>query len=142
MESIKEVLSNASPFYRFQVFHAKESEAGKPEKTKTVGMAYLKSGSSIYTLRLWTLLGERFYLVTKRQDPEKFFVMTREPNRNPNSKNRYFWNIVGNAHADTTKGVVVIEFDLFEKRIYMSLFPEKYAQSSTLPDFEAFETAA
>jgi len=142
MESIKEVLSNASPYYRFQVFHAKENEAGKPEKTKTVGMAYLKAGSSIYTLRLWTFLGDRFYLVAKRHDPEKFFVMTREATRNPNSKNKYFWNIVGNAHADTSKGVVVVEFDLFEKPVYMSLFPEKYAQSTTLPDFEAFDQAA
>ena len=142
MESIKEVLSNASPFYRFQVFHAKGDEAGKSEKAKTVGMAYLKSGSSIYTLRLWTFLSDRFYLVAKRHDPEKFFVMTREPNRNPNSKNKYFWNIVGNAVADSSKGCIQIEMDLLERPIFMSIFPESSARSAAMLDPEVFEEAA
>jgi len=142
MESIKDVLSTTAQFYRFQVFLAVANEEGKLKKTKTVGMAYLKSGQGIYTVRLWTFLGERFFLVAKRGEPEKFFVMTREDNRNPGSKNKYFWNIVGNAAADTANGVVAIDFDLFDKKVYMNLFPEKFPQSATLPEAVAFDPAA
>ena len=142
MESIKDVLSESTDFYRFQVFQGTAGENGKIEKTKTVGMAYLKSGQNIYTLRLWTFIGERFYLVSRRHEPEKFYVMTRELNRKPDSKNKYFWNIVGNAAADTQAGVVAISFDLFEKPIYMNLFPEKYAHSATLPETMALDPAA
>lgn len=142
MNSVKDILSNTTQFHRFQVFLAAANEEGKLERTKTVGMAYLKSGQSIYTVRLWTFLGERFYLVAKRHEPENFFVMTRQANRNPASKNKYFWNIVGNAKADTQNGVVVIDFDLLDKPIYMNLFPEKFAQSATLPEAVAFDPAA
>ena len=134
MESVKDVLSNAPQFFRFGVFQAKDNAAGKPERTKTVGMAYLKAGSNIYTLRLWTLLNERFYLVTRRNDPEAFLIMTREPNRGQWSKNKYFWNIVGSGRADTEKGVIVLEFDLFERPIYMNLFPERSATSAAMSD--------
>ncbi len=132
---------SSSAFYRFQVVLGNESSAGF-EKTKTIGMAYLKEGQSTYTLRLWTLLNDRFYVIPSKHDPAKYLVMTREPNKNPNGKNRYFWNIVGNGVALSSLGYIRFEFDLFDKPIYMAIYPESSAQAASLPDFASFDEIA
>src|SRR5579871_168012 len=85
--------------YRFKLMQGNASSNGSFEKSKTVGMAYLAEGSHSYSLRLWMLLRDRFYLVPRKNDPTQFLVVTKEPNRNPHAKHRTFSNIVGNAKA-------------------------------------------
>lgn len=130
MKALKEILDTQmekmkpTKFYRFQLFV--ESTDGNTKK-KTVGMAYLKEGQGIYTLRLWTLLEDKFFLLPSKDDSTKYLLMTREPNKSATPKNKYFWNIVGNAKADSTKGVIEMNFDLLDKKIYMSIYPEESA---------------
>lgn len=131
-----------SKFYRFRVLQGNFSEEGKLEKTKTVGMAYTQEGQSMFTIRLWTLVSERFYLLMNREDSSRYLILTREPNKNQNAKNKYYWNIVGNGKADSTLGVIKLEFDLFEKPIYMNIFPESTALSSAIPMPESFDSVA
>lgn len=128
-----QIKSNVSQFYRFPLFQAVTNNDVKLEK-KTVGMAYLKEGQNIYTVRLWTFLNERYYAIPSRTDSAKYLIMTREPNRNPSAKNKFFWNIVGNGNVNSKDGVVELRFDLWPEPIYMSLFPEKSAQSAMLAD--------
>ncbi len=129
-------------FYRFQVFQGEVDSNKKVKKTKSVGMAYLKEGQTMMTLRLWTFVSERFYLILNQNDASKYFVMTREPNKNPLAKNKYFWNIVGNGVIDTIQGLVTIDFDLFDKPIYMGIHPEPSAYSVALPQPEVTNDAA
>jgi hypothetical protein len=110
---------------------------GKFEKAKTVGMAYLKEGQTTYTLRLWMFLNERYYIIANKNDPARFLVLSREANKNPLSKNKYFWNIVGNGKIDSHLGVIRLEFDLFDRPIYMNIFPESSATGAQLPEPEA-----
>lgn len=126
-----------STFYRFQIF-VKDSEG----KKKTVGMAYLGEGQNIYTVRLWTFLEEKYFLLQSQDDPTKFFVMTREPIKSPNAKNKYFWNIVGNAKANTSQSVLEINFDLIEKILYLNLFPETSSTPRELAAPEVNNSAA
>ena len=127
MKALKDILDThmdklkTTKFYRFQLF---VQGAGKKN---TVGMAYLKEGQSIYTLRLWTFLDDKYFLLPSKEDSTKYLLMTREPNKSNTSKNKYFWNIVGNAKADSTKGVIEMNFDLLDKKIYMSIYPEESA---------------
>lgn len=129
-------------FYRFQVFQGEENGAGQVRKSKSVGMAYLKDGQNIFTLRLWMFSWERYYVLPNKNDASKFLVMTREPNRSPNAKNKYFWNIVGNGTVDTVQGLIRLEFDLLERPIYVSTHPESSAHSAALPAPEELADAA
>lgn len=130
MKALKDILDThmekmkPTKFYRFQLFV--KSTDGNTKK-KTVGMAYLKEGQGIYTLRLWTLLEDKFFLLPSKDDSTKYLLMTREPNKSAASKNKYFWNIVGNAKADSANGVIEMNFDLLDKKIYMSIYPEESA---------------
>lgn len=127
MKALKEVIEvqmekmKPLKFYRFQIF----VEAGDIfSKKKNVGVAHLKEGQGIYTIRLWTLLGEKFFLLPSREDSTKYLLMTRELNKMNLSKNKFFWNIVGNAQVVASKNVIEMNFDLLEKKVYMSLFPD------------------
>jgi len=133
---------DSKKFYRFQVFQGETGDGSKITKTKSVGMAYLKDGQNIFTLRLWTFSWDRYYILPNKNDSSKFLVMTREPNRNPAAKNKFFWNIVGNGVADSALGVIRIEFDLLSKPFYMNIHPESSAYSVSLPDPEAMPEAA
>lgn len=134
--------NDSNKYYRFQVFQGDVDKTGNVTKTKSVGMAYLRDGQNIYTLRLWTFSLERFYLIANKNDASKYLVMTREPNKNPSAKNKYFWNIVGNGHADSAQGIFVLEFDLLSKPIYMNIHPESSAFSVSLPDPDLLSDAA
>jgi hypothetical protein len=134
--------SKTSKFYRFQVFHAEKAQIGPLKKSKTVGMAYLREGQNMYTLKLWTFLNDRFYVLPKRADSSKFLILVREPNQNPQAKSKYFWNIVGNGAVDSTSGVVRLDFDLLEKPVFMSLFPDKETASASGPHLEVLDGAA
>lgn len=142
METKSVAQNDNGKFYRFQVYQGEKDTSGKIKKTKSVGMAYLKEGQSMFTLRLWTFVNERFYLILNQNDASKYLVMTREPNKNPLSKNKYFWNIVGNGVIDTIQGLVAIDFDLLAKPIYMSIHPEPSAYSASLPQPEAVTSEA
>ena len=122
-------------FYRFQVFQGKRNSQGKLEKTKTVGMTYHKPGQENYTMRLWTFVTEKFYLLPNHKQAGRYFVMTREANKKPEAKNKFYWNIVGSGRVDTSAGVIELELDLFDKMLYMNIFPEAQAKSVSFADF-------
>lgn len=120
-------------YYRFAVFLTKQSQA-KVDKGKTVGMAYLRNGQAMYTLKLWMHSLEKYFLLPSKDDSSKYLIMTREPNRNANAKNKYFWNIVGNGKSLSDEGVIELHFDLLHETLYMSFFPEPSVRSQALPD--------
>lgn len=144
MQKQNEVTSQneSTQFFRFQVFQGDMDSQGQIRKEKSVGMAYLKDGQQTFTIRLWMFLNERFYMIQNRNDSTRYLVMTREPNKNVNAKNKYYWNIVGNGVIDTVQGVIQINFDLLEKSVYINVHPEPSAFSVHLPDPVALEEAA
>ena len=111
----------AANYSRFEVFQNHENSKAK----RVVGSAYLREGDSLITLRLWTMINENFYVLLSKADPSKYLVMTREENRNVKNKNKYFWHIVGSGNVDSKNGIVELNFDLFDKPIFMSLHPDR-----------------
>lgn len=133
MNSPKEASKDSKTnFYRFQVF-VKDSAGNK----RTIGVAHLQEGQTIYTLRLWTLLSEKFFLLPNKEDPTKYLVMTREPNNSQLTTNKYFWNIVGSAKANAAQSVLELNFDIFEKTIFVSIFPETSSSPKRMNDQNA-----
>lgn len=128
-------------YYRFQVFQGTKDQNGKVSKTKSVGMAYVKEGQNIFTLRLWTFSWDRYYILPHKSDSSKYLVMTREANKTPNAKNKYYWNIVGNGFVDSAHGVIEVQMDLLEKPFFISTHPEKSAGSAYLPEPDAMTAA-
>lgn len=132
----------SNQYYRFQVYQGLKDLSGKLKKTKSVGMAYLKEGQNILSLRLWMFSWDRYYILPHKDDSSKYLVMTRELNKSPKARTKYFWNIVGNGTVDSVQGVIELQFDLLRTPIYVNIHPEPLARTSDLPEPEAFEQAA
>ncbi len=139
---LKNVTQKNDQYFRFQVLQGDVDSNGKVKKTKSVGMAYLKDGQNTFTLRLWTFVNEKFYLIPNRNDASRYLVMTREPNKSLTAKNKYFWNIVGNGIADSANGTIKLDFDLLSKTIYVNIHPESSAFSVNLPEPDFGEPVA
>lgn len=119
MESLQKYFQNSFPtFYKFQLFV--RTEEGK---TKSVGAAFLEDGNIRYTIKLWSLVNEKFYLLPTEQDCRKFILMTRELNRSENARTKYHWNVIGSAKANDLQDELEISFDIFEKKIYLKMIP-------------------
>jgi len=131
MKTLKEILNEQTKelqkpqFYRFQVF------VNGSEKKNKIGMAWLKEGQKIYTIKLWTFLSGKFFLLPSKEDQTKYLIMTRETVKAEKSKKKYHWNIVGNAKANPANGVIELYFDLFGKTIYMSIYPDESKSEAT-----------
>jgi hypothetical protein len=106
-------------YNRFEVY-----QEDKPKK-RVVGSAYHREGEGLITLRLWTFVQEKFYVLLSKADPTRYLVMTREENLNSKNPNKYFWHIVGSGNVDSKNGVVKLQFDLFDKPVFMSLHPDR-----------------
>lgn len=139
---LKNVTQRNDQYFRFQVLQGDVDSNGKVKKTKSVGMAYLKEGQNTFTLRLWTFVNEKFYLIPNRNDASKYLVMTREPNKSLTAKNKYFWNIVGNGIVDSANGTIKLDFDLLSKTVYVNIHPESSAFSVNLPEPDFGEPVA
>ncbi|MBY0415874.1 MAG: hypothetical protein K2Q18_17005, partial [Bdellovibrionales bacterium] len=74
MKALKDILDThmdklkTTKFYRFQLF------VQGTEKKNTIGMAYLKEGQSIYMLRLWTFLDDKYFLLPSKDDATKYLL--------------------------------------------------------------------
>lgn len=139
---IKDIKQKNDRYFRFQVLQGEVDSNGGIKKTKSVGMAYLKDGQNTITLRLWTFVNEKFYIIANRTDASKYLIMTREPNKNPTAKNKYFWNIVGNGSVDSANGIIKLDFDLLSKAVYVNIHPESSAFSVNLPEPDFAEPVA
>ena len=128
MKHIKEFLTKEFPiFYEFKVFITDEDGNRKP-----VGVGILKEGQDMYHLKIWSFLQEKFFLIPNRKDAKKFYIMTREPLKNQSERRKFNWNIVGNAIA-TDQDLIELNFDLFEKKIFLNIIPETFTPTATLP---------
>ena len=142
ISKITEAFMNRSAFHRFEVFQGEKDANGKVSKSKSVGMAYLRSGDQRYGLRLFTFTEDLFYLLPNQHEPSKYLILTSIKNHSQDAKRKYIWNVVGSGKVNTTQGLIELQFDLFEKPIYLNIFPERSATGIKIPEPIFFDEAA
>lgn len=123
MKTIKEILQETAKelstqkYYRFQLF------MNEGDKKRSVGTAYIQEGSNAYTIKLWTLLKEKFYLIQDKYDHKLYAILTKEEIPSGNDKPKFRWNRIGTAKSDAQKDLIEMNFDLFERKIYLDVKP-------------------
>ena len=109
--------------FRFKIHKGEKLQDGKIEKSHQAGVATFVDGQQNYTLYIYMLQGNEFFLVPSKDDPERYFIMTRQPTKNPHRKSKFSWNIVGQGKANCRQGCIELHFDLFSAPLFMSIFP-------------------
>lgn len=109
--------------FRFEIFRGKIAADGSFTKTRTVGHAYLRSGKHAYKAKLFGALTERFVIVPVDGSPEQYRILTKEEVTTKDKGKRTYWNVVGDGEVLSQPGVMKLDFDLYGKPLYMSLYP-------------------
>jgi hypothetical protein len=121
MKELKDFFVEEFPqYYDFKIFITDKSGC-----KRVVGMATLKEGQDMYHIKIWSFLNEKFFLVPNRNDPKRFFIMTREALKYQTSKRKFSWNIVGCAKADDSQSTIELSFDLFDRKCILNIIPEQ-----------------
>ena len=118
--------------YRFKIHKGEKIQDGKIEKTHQAGVATMLEGQQNYKVNIYMLQHHEFFLVPSKDDPERYYIMTREPTKNPYKKSKFAWNIVGQGKANCRQGCIELQFDLFSTPLYMSIFPMENRYSHEL----------
>ena len=137
-----EAFMNPPTFYRFEVFQGQKDAKGTIFKSKSVGMAYLRPGDQRYGLRLFTFVDDRFYLLPDQHEQSTYLILTSIRNQSPGAQRKYIWNVIGKGNVNTKQGLIELHFDLFEKPIYVNIFPERSATGTKIPEPIFFDEAA
>ena len=125
MKSLKEILNeqtqNFKPakFSQYQVFNQNDG------KKKPLGIAWLMEGHKTFTIKLFSFMNEKYFLLPTREDPSKFLFMTREPTKSAKTKGKYHWNVIGSGVSNSELGIVEISFDLLGVKFCMNLHPDE-----------------
>lgn len=94
--------------YPFKIVKGKN---GKIKKSFQAGVATLLEGQLNYSLHLYMLQNEEFFLVPHKKDPERYFIMTRQPTKNPYKRAKYSWNIPAiKAYMNSLQDGVTIKY--------------------------------
>ncbi len=114
--------NNSLDIFEFRLFHAGLDRTRKIIWKKSVGAAQLISGKRFYTLNLWTLLSEEYFLVPKDDAQTKYLIYSKVRVRINEKTITLKWNVVGSGTLDSAIGAIILKFDLFEKPIYLNIY--------------------
>lgn len=138
-QSIQESKSTES--FRFDIFRGKVGPDGTVTKTRTVGHAYQRTGKHAYKVKLFGALHERFVIVPAKENSDKYSIMTREEVHTQDKGKRTYWNVVGDGEILSPQGVMKLDFDLYGKPLFMSLYPSNTGNVLPYQMLEDFKAA-
>ena len=114
---------NKSESFRFDIYKGKVAADGNFTKVRTAGHAYLRTGKHAYKVKIFGLLSERFLVVPLDDNPDQYKILTKEEVQTKDKGKRTYWNVVGDGEVLSQQGLLKLDFDLFGKPLYMSLYP-------------------
>ena len=138
MKSLKEVLNEQSENFKPAKFSQYQVFAYINGKKKPLGISWLMEGHKTFTIKLFSFMNEKYFLLPTREDPSKYLFMTREPTKSAKTKGKYHWNVIGSGVANSEQGTVEISFDLLGVKFSMSLHPDEPKPTLAGPSPDSF----
>ena len=108
---------------QFVLFTGSSPEAGKFIEKERVGVAYLKSSSSVFRLRLWMLPRLEYFLARNDDSHLRYLVLCREEYETEGGNRKSQWHRIG--VGETIGNLIRIQFHLWPEPIYLCLFPAR-----------------
>ncbi|MCB0368895.1 MAG: hypothetical protein KDD45_05445 [Bdellovibrionales bacterium] len=108
---------------RFNLYTGKLHKDSSIEEISKIGMAYLKEGSQGFRLKFWMFPKDSYYLYRDSGNDLLYTVLSVEEFVNWNKETKVNWREVGKGYV--MGNYIRLDLYLFNKEIYLSLFPEK-----------------
>ena len=127
MENVIPLNAGNKKYESFNVYGGVMDENTGLTNEKCVGVAFLKGGSKVFSLRLWMLTGQKYFVAPNDSDSTKYEILSLEEYTNRHGDARSNWRDVGSGRY--VGNFVELKFSLLEKPVYLSLFPKNHKQS-------------
>jgi hypothetical protein len=108
---------------KFGVYLGDVTAAGEIVEGESVGIAFLKSGSKKFRLKLWVMPSHQYFIVPDDKDDRKYVVLSLEEYTLPNGDIKTSWNRIG--YGNLVGSFIAIRIQLVAEQIFLCLFPEK-----------------
>lgn len=115
--------SNKPKNDRYKVFVGQLDGNGYFVEKDQVGLAFRRSGSGSFRLKLWMHLSEQYYIVPNKEDQTKYNIYSIDEYISETKELKSFWNKVG--FADLDGNYLKLQFFLLPEPVYLSLFEDK-----------------
>ena len=108
---------------RFGVYLGDVTSSGEVIEGESVGIAFLKSGSQKFRLKLFVFPGQQYFIVPDKKNETKYVVLSLEEYRNQNGEVRTSWNRIGEGRL--VGSFIALRIQLLPENIFLCLFPDK-----------------
>jgi hypothetical protein len=117
---------------QFEIFSGTVRPNGIFEKTRQVGLGFLREGKHEYKFKLFPLLGTNYFLKPVDTTQGTYKVWVRDEIKSSNRPPRTYWCEVGDGLVIGALGFMEIKIDLCGPPIYMNIFPREIKTTSRL----------
>ena len=90
---------------------------------RRVGIAFLRGGSNVFSMRLWMFPAQKYFVAPVNDDQEKYEILTFEEYNTRDGEAKSQWHRVGK--AEYFGNYLKLKFHLLERDIFLSLFPNR-----------------
>jgi hypothetical protein len=80
--------------------------------------------------------------VPSDDNTERDTILTKEEVLTKDKGKRTYWNVVGDGELMSKQGLLKLDFDLYGKSLYMSLYPSNVGNVLPFQMFDDFKAAA
>lgn len=108
---------------RFGVYLGEVTSSGEVIEGESVGIAFLKSGSKKFRLKLFVFPSHQYFVVPDDKDDTKYVVLSLEEYQLPTGEIRTSWNRVGDGRL--AGSFIALRIQLLPENIFLCLFPDK-----------------
>lgn len=106
---------------RFYLSKGHVTQAGEVVEKERVGVAYLKTTSTMFRLRLWMFPRGEYFLAREEGEHNRYLALCREEFETPDRVIRNQWHKIGS--GEVIGNFIRIRFHLLSDDIFLCLFP-------------------
>lgn len=108
---------------KFGVYTGEITSSGEVIEGESVGVAFLKTGSKKFRLKLFTLPNHQYFVVPDDRDDTKYIVLSLEEYQLPSGEMKSSWNRIG--EGKLAGSFIALRIQLIAENIFLCLFPDK-----------------
>jgi hypothetical protein len=108
---------------RFYLTKGHVTKTGEVVERERVGVAYLKTTSTMFRLRLWMFPRGEYFLAREDGEHTRYLALCREEFETPDGITKNQWHKIG--VGEVVGNFIRIRFHLFSEDIFLCLFPRE-----------------
>lgn len=108
---------------KFGVYSGVITSSGEVIEGESIGVAFLKSGSKKFRLKLFTHPSTQYFILPDESDDTKYVVLSLDEYQLPTGETKASWYRVG--EGKLCGSFIALRIQLLPENIYLCLFPDK-----------------